>query len=322
MKTVIISVILALFGCDKGSTSKVSEAMDWLNDPKGVPGGNGALIYQVDQLPQSGASYQSVWPGSWYPYSQGGTVNATQKYSQLTGDYRAVNWERSESDRLRGYNWAGHCNGYSAASTMEQEPKSNVNMNGLIFYVDDIKGLLAEAWQGGGSIVGGRCNNDNVTRDANGRLQDSACRDLNPATMHIIMTNFLGRWHKPVIMDNDASSNVWNYPVVNYRIAYQQNITKRDANYWLRGVNEDYYPYNDKIVSLKYMQMEIIYSTGYKPTYEYILELDGAGNILGGEWYRDSRYNHPDFVWRHTQPTAENPYLNINVIYDIYRRSK
>lgn len=31
--------------------------------------------------------------------------------------------------------------------------------------------------------------------------------------------------------------------------------------------------------------------------YEYILELDGAGNVVGGEWLGASKKAHPDFLW-------------------------
>lgn len=31
--------------------------------------------------------------------------------------------------------------------------------------------------------------------------------------------------------------------------------------------------------------------------YDYILELDGAGKIIGGEWVGSSKKSHPDFVW-------------------------
>lgn len=38
---------------------------------------------------------------------------------------------------------------------------------------------------------------------------------------------------------------------------------------------------------------------GYVRTdsFEYILEVDASGKIIGGEWVGDSRQNHPDFVW-------------------------
>tara|TARA_R110002073_G_scaffold140253_12_gene290992 strand:- start:59179 stop:61554 length:2376 start_codon:yes stop_codon:yes gene_type:complete len=32
-------------------------------------------------------------------------------------------------------------------------------------------------------------------------------------------------------------------------------------------------------------------------TYEYILELNDAGDLIGGEWVGSSKTNHPDFVW-------------------------
>lgn len=31
--------------------------------------------------------------------------------------------------------------------------------------------------------------------------------------------------------------------------------------------------------------------------YEYVLELDNAGRIIGGEWIGSSKQNHPDFLW-------------------------
>ena len=35
-----------------------------------------------------------------------------------------------------------------------------------------------------------------------------------------------------------------------------------------------------------------------KDVYDYVLELDAAGKIIGGEWLGASRVNHPDFLWR------------------------
>ncbi len=35
----------------------------------------------------------------------------------------------------------------------------------------------------------------------------------------------------------------------------------------------------------------------HEDKYEYILEVDSAGRVVGGEWLRDSKKNHPDFLW-------------------------
>jgi hypothetical protein len=42
--------------------------------------------------------------------------------------------------------------------------------------------------------------------------------------------------------------------------------------------------------------------------YEYILELDAAGKIIGGEWVGASKRNHPDFLWL---PTSARTNLSI-----------
>jgi len=38
--------------------------------------------------------------------------------------------------------------------------------------------------------------------------------------------------------------------------------------------------------------------------YSYILELNGKGEIIGGEWAGDSRLGHPDFLWLPIQQSA------------------
>lgn len=317
-----LCLLLVIFGCsEERPQSTLSEAMDWLNDPRGVPGADGPLTTLVGSLPSSGSSNHHVWTGSWLPYSQGGSLTATRKYDQATGAQAAA-WEQAEVNRFQHISWGGHCNGLAAASTMETEPLRSVYYNGVWFDTSDIKALLTEAWNGGGTIVGGRCNNSYPARDGDGRISDSACRDMNPATLHIVITNFLGIWHKPVILDTEGGYAVWNYPAVSYRIVNSQAISRQTANGWLRGVYEDYYPYNPSAISMQYIQMEITLATGSTLNYYYILELDGKGTIIGGEWYGSSKDNQPDFIWRHTVPTTSNPYLNINVIYDIYSRSK
>jgi hypothetical protein len=78
--------------------------------------------------------------------------------------------------------------------------------------------------------------------------------------------------------------------------------------------NSDEYTQNADAVSLYHVRTKVGYIyespsnldghlgdkidryTGYD-NYEYILELDADGNIIGGEWLNDSRTSHPDFLW-------------------------
>lgn len=96
----------------------------------------------------------------------------------------------------------------------------------------------------------------------------------------------------------------------------------------VRAATSDSYAYNPKAVSLRQIQTELTWITesapnvdGYlgdaidtytkKDVYDYILELDGAGKIIGGEWVGVSRENHPDFLWL---PTKKNPSTIAGVI--------
>ena len=330
-KISLISISFVLWGCGvKTATSELRELMNYWNVPDYIPGATAPLKTQLASLPDNGETATPVWQGYWYPSSQNGTAykpnnrepSPMEKYDLAVGNSKqqATQWEIDSSRALANVDWAGHCNGLAAASTMEVEPKFPINYNNIVFSVDDVKALLIEIWQNGGDMSGGRCDIDRIKYDANGRIITDECRDINPATFHIILANFLGLFHKPVIADVTLGSPVWNYPAISYAIKYKQNATVRDVTYWLYGAVKDTYDYNPSATSFVYFQTEVTFTIETK-IYEYILELNAAGEIIGGEWYGDSKKDHPDFLWRHTKPTPENPYLDVSKVYDIYKRS-
>jgi hypothetical protein len=57
--------------------------------------------------------------------------------------------------------------------------------------------------------------------------------------------------------------------------------------------------------------------------YDYILEVDGAGKIIGGEWIGNSKRNHPDFVWLPVRSTVTTvaggkiSYANVKMLLDL-----
>ena len=73
------------------------------------------------------------------------------------------------------------------------------------------------------------------------------------------------------------------------------------------------YTYNQAAARFFHVQMELTYITESTParmshidrvddytradSYEFILEADRTGKVLGGEWLDASRRSHPDFVW-------------------------
>lgn len=48
--------------------------------------------------------------------------------------------------------------------------------------------------------------------------------------------------------------------------------------------------------------------------YHYIVELNDAGEVIGGEWLGDSNLNHPDFVWLPVAPRGGNPHIDIDEV--------
>jgi len=302
-----------------------------LNNPANIPGRVSQLSMILTDLPDSGNLATPVWVADWYPSSRGGVAyrpnpkvpSPLEKYDLAMHDsqQRATYWELQTSKTLANVEWAGHCNGLAAASTMTDEPRVPVTYNNVYFTTDDVKALLIEMWQGGGHIVGGRCDAENIQYDSVGRMIQDECRDLNPATFHIAITNFLGLFRKPIIADLDAGIQVWNYPIISYTVQDKRpNLTVRDVTYWLTGVAKDTYDYNPDAVSFAFYQTQVTYTSMIK-IYQYILELDASGQIIGGEWYGVSKKDHPDFIWRHTSPTPENPFIDVHTIYDIYFRS-
>jgi hypothetical protein len=75
------------------------------------------------------------------------------------------------------------------------------------------------------------------------------------------------------------------------------------------------YPFNALAAKLYHVKLAVDYITESDPavvdgnlsasintytrtdSYEYILEVDAAGKVNGGEWIGSSKRNHPDFVW-------------------------
>ena len=84
------------------------------------------------------------------------------------------------------------------------------------------------------------------------------------------------------------------------------------------------YQFNDDAASLRYVELEVDYigesashvdgnlsaqidTYTHTDTYEYILELDADGKIIGGEWMGASKSFHPDFLWLPTGRDETKP---------------
>lgn len=219
--------------------------------------------------------------------------------------------------------WWGSCHAWTPASELVPEPQHAVAMDGVTFEVGDIKALIQNVFdQTSAVMLGGRCNDQQITHDANGSA-NTDCSDVNPGSLHVILTNFLGLNQLPLIEDKTANYQVWNQPIVGYEITQQDKVDAAAANKCVGGTG-DTWTYNPKATSLYEVRMTVSYVVegspgtapiGYKDNtstddYHYILEVDDGGKVIGGRYCTESADSHPDFLW---SPTGSFNPSNPNV---------
>lgn len=324
--SLFLFLVLLSCGREPPSSSSLKEAINPVNDPLRLPGAGSSLEYTLRNLPDEGG-VERLWSGWWWPMSQKGTashryerLSPMQKYDLVVGGTEATKWELRDSKEYASTAWAGHCNGLAAAGVMLEEPKRGIRYKGVYFGIHDVKALLVEMWQGSGWIIGAKCNRKNPTHDDYGRINEEECRDLNPGTFHLALTNYIGLFGKALIFDMDNSEAVWNYSVSSYRVINKIWLTRNEAASAMHNDGTPY-TYNDDASDIVRVKMEVTYVGVGKKNYEYLLELDLKGNILGGEWFKESKKNHPDFIWRPQDSKIKNPFLDPALVMDIYLQS-
>jgi len=141
--------------------------------------------------------------------------------------------------------WWGLCHAWAPASILEAEPIRPVTRNGVTFKVNDIKALMTLVYNSSTSkFVSLRCDKDDaqnkITYDAYGRpiAADAECKDTNPGTYHVLLTNFLGLRGQSFVEDRTFDDEVWNQPLRGYRITQMKEVSGQDANK-LVGVTAD-----------------------------------------------------------------------------------
>ncbi len=316
---------------------------------------NEEFMINFAQLPKSGsvASDKLPYSGFWYPESHKGTAirwdyyndSALEKYDAVYngGVNKATDWETSNHGQA-AVDWAGHCNGWSAAAQRHKEPARSVTKGNVTFEPRDIKALLAEIHMSAkpAFLGGNRCDLPSFTGPS-GRSDPTVmgdCEDINPGVMHVVIANWIGRKQHIIIMDRSAGNEVWNSPLYKYSYTSQE-ISKESALQQVTGTGGGTYRFNPNAQSFALVTMSITHAKSLSsesntaPTlepevnsYQYVLELDGSGNIIGGEWTQQNLGDHPDFIWLALEPVEPNgtrfygnPNLNINEVIKLWAES-
>ncbi len=298
----------------------------------------------------------------WYPEKFGGTnvplgegVSALAKYDLAfnNGQPLAQNWENQNhytapNDPTSG--WAGHCNGFAAASQRHREPMNAVSMGSAVFTSQDIKALLAEINMSANYyfLGGDRCQSQSVptVRNRTGDVtRMGTCEDTNPALFHLSLTNWIGIKKHTILFDEFSGEQVWNYPIYKFEMTESATLTsdKSKALQWVTGKKENNYLFNPEATQFAYIKMKITFANALSQipsessgrtlipdskSYEYILELNESGSIIGGEWVGQSQTLHPDFLWIAFEPFQSNgekkfgnPHVDVKKVIELWAKS-
>lgn len=255
--------------------------------------------------------------------------------------------------------WEGLCHGWAQAASHYPEPAPVIvtNKSGIRvpFGSSDVKALLAmhESYNFGGKFgfVGVRCRasgkvtgeGDERDRNPNPPAREVAespdCRDVNAGAFHVVISNMLGMLGKGFVADIDRYGDVWNQPLTGYSasVLSEESVTPEQRS---RGVERRLkiamkMTYGEE---LKFRTPELE-KTGIKnfvskspvtlteaqkflsKDYQYIIELNASGNVIGGEWISETR---PDFLWMFERSknfkNSPVPLANLKNIYRPLKR--
>jgi hypothetical protein len=255
--------------------------------------------------------------------------------------------------------WEGICHGWSLAAANYPEPAPIVirNKDGIKvpFGSSDVKGLLAmhDAYNAKGiyAQVGKRCSasgkvpGEGDDRDANsnppapeiGNAPD--CKDINAGSFHVTLSNMIGIHSKSFVADVDRYNDVWNQPVTAYSSSIigeaevlpehlQNGVVRRIkiATKFTYGEELKFYTPEAELAGAKNFVSKLpVTGTDHQEfrhkNYEYIVELDAKGSVVGGEWVSETR---PDFIWTIIRDRRFNnspyPLSGLNTIYRPLKR--
>jgi competence ComEA-like helix-hairpin-helix protein len=132
-------------------------------------------------------------------------------------------WEILNSYNPGGDSWWGHCNGWSAAAILANEPTEartvTVDGHDVEFSTADLKGLLTESHYSTYSrFYGERYNGE-----------DDDLTDLTPSAFQRLVTFYIKEQGVPLVFDTTATEAVWNFPAWKVELVLEETTPADQA---------------------------------------------------------------------------------------------
>lgn len=268
-----------------------------------------------------------------FPYTR-----AERKRTQVM---KTVSGQRDYEEGFEIPRWEGLCHAWAPAAMAFEEPDAVTlkNPNGLeiAFGSSDVKALLTfflDAVESPMSpIVGLRCeedfaqlavrlNDNSISQEEfDRRIAANGCADTNAGTFHIVLANQIGRMNEGFVADITRDQEVWNHPVYAYETEVVSESDKPSPGA-ARGTVKEI-----TVNTTMHYEVEVgahwdagnYEGSAFNKTYQYRLELNAKGKIIGGEWIGDER---PDFLWKQETPAFTGDYKAIEKIYKASLQAK
>ena len=242
-------------------------------------------------------------------------LSPAEKFDIYTGKYSYPTVYRiRKNNSPYQTDWFGLCHGTAAAAMSFEEPETITVTNDdgitLDFYASDLKALLsyyyAKYSRTRSRQVGKRCYRSTSS--------SSQCSGINPGTLYILLTNYLGDKNEPFLMDIDRYNQVWNHVAVKYSnyIVNESEVTRSSSPKAVRRLRVQTEVKFAGIIAPKFdAVLGTDNATFFDQNYDYYIELDKKNKIVGGEWISDTR---PDFIWVREKATFSGTWTKL---YDL-----
>jgi hypothetical protein len=243
-------------------------------------------------------------------------LSPSEKFDLAEGDYSfslTKTVKAQSNDNGADRQWEGICHGWTSSGINNTEPMpvDVLNPDGISipFGASDVKALLSYSYTSRAKVknklvfgipvsvfggensgyqnprqVGGRCGNT----DFSGGVPTD-CQDVDAGAFHIVLLNQIAQQQKAFIADIDNTIQVWNQPITGYQI-----LDIVDAPIYASATPGTVKVQKVQII-MEYVaeinpQWEPVVGTAKQRiegmAYEYYIDIDAAGMIIGGTWLR------------------------------------
>ena len=228
----------------------------------------------------------AVWSCWYWPYNDKpeldpnlyDTYEAMWQYDHYDSGAQSQAWEKNNHGPYQGQpDWAGHCHAWSGAACWEPQPTTSRTLNGVEFWVRDLKGLLCEMYFNCANGTTYEIYEDQPTPGKFWQLLRNEIGGVNPINGQAMA--FIGELY--------YGDQIWNYPIYYYSVDY--------SGYPFSGTMTIHVASD---ASPAYADSTKLYYKTY--TYHFLgVYLDSSNEPTdSGTWTDTGSASRPETIWR------------------------